>query len=163
MAQVLLDTSVLIALCDPSHSMHGAALGWLGGVTDGIATCPIVENGAVRILSQPKYASGTPISTSNAVLAVREIRNVTGYEFWADDVSLLDAEVFDASALMGPAQVTDSYLLALAVTRDAVLVTLDTRLMLSAVAGATQRHLHTLRSDEILSKKGVRHDIARLR
>ena len=147
MARSLLDTSVLIALCDPSHSMHGAALAWLGRVADGVATCPIVENGAVRILSQPKYASGTPISTSSAVFAVREIRNVTGYEFWADDLSLLDANLFDANALMGPAQITDSYLLALAVKRDALLVTLDTRLMLSAVAGAGARHLHTLRSE----------------
>ena len=150
MARALLDTSVLIALCDPSHSMHGAALGWLGVVTDGIATCPIVENGAVRILSQPKYVSGTPISTTSAVLAVREIRNVTGYEFWADDLSLLDAKIFDANALMGPAQITDSYLLALAVKRDAVLVTLDTRLMLSAVTGAAHRHLHTLRTADNL-------------
>jgi toxin-antitoxin system PIN domain toxin len=150
MAQALLDTSVLIALCDPSHSMHGAALGWLGQVTGGVATCPIVENGAVRILSQPKYASGTPISTSSAVFAVREIRNVTGYEFWADDLSLLDADRFDATALMGPSQITDSYLLALAVNRDAVLVTLDTRLMLSTVTGAAQRHLHTLRTGENL-------------
>ena len=149
MAHSLLDTSVLIALCDPSHSMHGAALAWLARVTDGVATCPIVENGAVRILSQPKYASGTPISTATAVLAVREIRNVSGYEFWADDVSLLDAEVFDASALMGPAQVTDAYLLALAVKREAILVTLDTRLMLSAVAGASIRNLHTLRTGEL--------------
>ena len=150
MARALLDTSVLIALCDPSHSMHGAALAWLAQVTDGVATCPMVENGAVRILSQPKYASGTPISTSSAVFAVREIRNVTGYEFWADDVSLLDAKIFDASALMGPTQVTDSYLLALAVKRDAVFVTLDTRLMLSAVLGAAQRHLYTLRGGENL-------------
>lgn len=149
MARSLLDTSVLIALCDPSHSMHGAALAWLGGVTEGVATCPIVENGAVRILSQPKYASGTPISTSSAVLAVCEIRNVPGYEFWADDVSVLDASVFDADALMGPAQVTDSYLLALAVKHDAALVTLDTRLMLSAVVGASRRNLHTLRSGEL--------------
>ena len=149
MARSLLDTSVLIALCDPSHSMHGAALGWLGSVTNGVATCPVVENGAVRILSQPKYASGMPISTSSAVFAVREIRNVTGYEFWVDDVSLLDAEVFDARALMGPAQITDSYLLALAVKHDAVLVTLDTRLMLSAVKGAGQRHLYMLRGEDM--------------
>ena len=69
------------------------------------------------------------------MFAVREMRNVAGYEFWPDDVSLLDTEVFDANALMGPAQVIDSYLLALAVKRDALLVTLDTRLMLSAVTG----------------------------
>lgn len=150
MAKALLDTTALIALCDPSHSMHGTALDWLGQVTDGVATCPIVENGAVRILSQPKYSSGTPISTSSAVFAVREIRNVTGYEFWADDLSLLDADRFDATALMGPSQIADSYLLALAVNRDAVLVTLDTRLMLSTVTGAAQRHLHTLRTGENL-------------
>ena len=148
MARALLDTSVLIALCDPSQSMHGAVPAWLARVTAGVATCPIVENHAVRIFSQPKYVTGSPISTSSAVFAVREIRNVTGYELWADDVSLLDAEVFEANALMGPAQVTISYLLALAVKRDAELVTLDTRLMLAAVTRATTRHLHTLRTGE---------------
>ena len=145
-----IDTKAHIALCDPSHSMHVAALRWLGGIADGVATCSLVENGAVKILSQPNYASGTPISTSSAVFAVREIRNVPGYEFWADDVRLLDATVFDADALMGTSQVTDSYLLALAVKHDATLVTIDTRLMLSAAVGATRRHLHTLRSAALL-------------
>jgi len=120
-----------------------------------VATCPIVENDAVRILSQPKYVTGSPISTASAVFAMREIRNVTGYEFWADDVSLLDTEVFDANALMGPAQVTDSYLLALAVKRDAVRVTLDTRLMLAAVTGASPKastHIANRRAVVLISR-----------
>jgi uncharacterized protein len=143
--RALLDTSVLIALCDPSHTMHEASLAWLDRATDGIATCPIVENGAVRILSQPKYAVTQPISTFEAVLAVRQIRLVDRYEFWSDSVSVLSEDVFDSTLLVGPSQVTDAYLLALAVKNSGVLVTLDTRLMLSAVIGASREYVLTIR------------------
>ncbi len=142
--RALLDTSVLIALCDPSHAMHSAAIGWIETHVGCIATCPIVENGAVRILSQPKYSSTRRISTAEAVIAVAQIRAVDRYEFWGDEVSLLDDTKFNFAELMGPAQITDAYLLALAVSHDAILVTLDTRLQLSAVRGATAKHLHLL-------------------
>jgi uncharacterized protein len=143
--RALLDTSVLIALCYPSHTMHEASSAWLDRAADGIATCPIVENGAVRILSQPKYAVSQPISTFEAVLAVRQIRLVNRYEFWTDSVSVLSEDIFDSTLLLGPSQITDAYLLALAVKNSGVLVTLDTRLMLSAVIGASREHVLTIR------------------
>jgi uncharacterized protein len=141
----LLDTSVLIALCDPSHTMHEVSLAWLDRAADGVATCPIAENGAVRILSQPKYAASQPITTFEAVLAVRQIRLVDRYEFWSDSVSVLNDGVFDSTLLLGPSHITDVYLLALAVKNSGVLVTPDTRLMLSAVIGATREPVLTIR------------------
>jgi uncharacterized protein len=140
----LLDTGVLIALCDPSHAMHGASVAWLESHEGAVATCPIAENGAVRILSQPKYSERYRISTAQAAAAVSQVRKVEGYEFWGDSVSLLDETVFSFGELMGPSQVTDAYLLGLAVSRDGVLVTLDTRLQITAVRGATSAHLQVL-------------------
>ncbi len=149
MARALLDTSVLIALCDPSHAMHAITIAWLDHTTavtnTGIATCPIVENGAVRILSQPKYSASLPIGTPSAIHAVRQIRNVRGHAFWSDDVSVLDERAFDAPLLVGPSQITDAYLLALAVAHGGQLATLDTRLMIAAARGATRSHLITIR------------------
>jgi uncharacterized protein len=141
----LLDTGVLIALCDPSHAMHATAMRCLESHEGAIATCPIVENGAVRILSQPRYSETYRISTAQAAAAVAKVRDVEGYDFWSDSVSLLDESVFSFADLMGPSQVTDAYLLALAVSRDGVLVTLDTRLQISAVRGATAANLFMLR------------------
>jgi uncharacterized protein len=141
----LLDTGVLIALCDPSHAMHSTAIRWLESHEGAIATCPIVENGAVRILSQPKYSESYRISTPQAATAVAKVREVEGYEFWRDGVSLVDESVFSFADLMGPSQVTDAYLLALAVSHDGILVTLDTRLQISAARGATAANLLTLR------------------
>jgi predicted nucleic acid-binding protein len=52
----LLDVNVLIALIDPSHVNHAAAHDWFTQVArDGWATCPIVENGVIRILSHSAY------------------------------------------------------------------------------------------------------------
>jgi len=47
----LLDVNVLIALCDPVHPHHSAARRFLatGPIRDGWATCPLVENGFLRI------------------------------------------------------------------------------------------------------------------
>jgi uncharacterized protein len=86
-----------------------------------------------------------PISTFEAVLAVRQIRLVDRYEFWSDSVSVLSEDVFDSTLLVGPSQVTDAYLLALAVKTSGVLVTLDTRLTLSAVIGASREYVLTIR------------------
>ena len=54
----LLDVNVLIALLDLEHPASDAVHRLLAQWRDGNATCPIVENGAVRIMSQPAYAQG---------------------------------------------------------------------------------------------------------
>jgi predicted nucleic acid-binding protein len=66
------------------------------------------------------------------------------HEFWPDDVSLLDPRVADATRIHGPRQITDLYLLALAVRHDARFVTFDGAVALAAVRGAKSRHLLAL-------------------
>jgi predicted nucleic acid-binding protein len=63
------------------------------------------------------------------------------HEFWADDASLLDELLFDFSRLHGHRQITDAYLLALAVRHGGALASFDAALPLSAVCGAAKRHL----------------------
>jgi hypothetical protein len=129
----LLDVNVLIALVDPSHVAHDAAHAWFEAVgCQSWATCPLTENGVIRIVSNPKYpnSAGTPDA---AAAIVRTLRALPGHVFWADDISLVDAAHIDTSKLATSAQVTDTYLLALAATRGGQLATFDRRLATAAV------------------------------
>lgn len=143
MSRALLDVNVLLALLDSDHVDHDTATAWLDAeIADGWASCPITENGFVRILSQPRYPS--PVTPAEAVDLLRQARGGSDHEFWPCDVSLLDDEVLDRTRLHGSRQVTDAYLLALAVAKQGRFVTFDRALDLSAVPDATSAHLTVL-------------------
>jgi toxin-antitoxin system PIN domain toxin len=137
--RALLDVNVLIALLDAGHLHHGLASAWLGDhQRHGWASCPITQNGCVRILSQPGYSN--PLPTAEVIARLAEAAHHARHEFWPDATSLLDAQVFDRQRLLGPRQVTDAYLLALAVDRGGRFVTFDRRVPIDAVRGAQKRH-----------------------
>lgn len=140
MRRALLDVGVLVALLDTDHADHERVGHWIDARPQARwASCAITENGAVRILSQPRYPN--PVSPEQAVGLLAGARVRTDHEFWPCEVSVLDDAVVDASRLHGPRQVTDAYLLALAVARDGVLATLDRSIPLSCVRGARDEHL----------------------
>jgi len=141
--RALLDVNVLIALLDADHVSHPKALEWFGAEAGkGWASCPITQNGCVRIMSHPGYPSPLPVS---AVLQrLRTATDTSQHEFWPDAVSILDASIVDPTRVHGPRQLTDIYLLGLAVVRGGRFVTFDTGIALSAVRGATPAHLITL-------------------
>jgi hypothetical protein len=129
----LLDVNVLIALIDPMHVGHDAAHGWFR--TTGAAswaTCPLTENGVIRIVGHPKYPN-TVGSPADAVPIVVRLRGLPGHIFWKDDLSLVASELVDAGQITTPGQVTDTYLLALAVANRGKLATFDRRLSTKAV------------------------------
>lgn len=135
----LLDVNVLIALVDPAHVQHDQAHDWFSRVGhEGFATCPITENGLLRIVGHPKYPN-SPGSPSVVLQSLTAIRGLPGHAFWHDDVSLADAGRVHAARLSSHSQVTGSYLLALARAHGGRLASLDRRLVVDAVAegGAT--------------------------
>lgn len=143
MTRALLDINVLLALLDGDHVDHGRAHEWLeGGIEDGWASCPITENGFVRVISQPRYPS--PIPPAEAIDLLRRACDGGPHEFWTCDVSLLDARIVDRSRLHGPRQVTDAYLLALATEHQGRFVTFDRSLSVSAVKRAGEGNLTVL-------------------
>lgn len=143
MTRALLDVHVLLALLDSDHVDHETALAWLDEhIGQGWASCPITQNGFVRIISQPRYPS--PVPTAVAVDLLRRACSGGDHQLWPCDLSVLDPDVVDATRLHTPRQVTDAYLLALAVAHDGRLVTFDRGLPVSAVRGATDRHLLVL-------------------
>ena len=131
----LLDVNVLIALIDPLHISHDAAHDWFAehGAA-GWATCPLTENGVIRIVGSPKYPN-SPGSPAAVAAIVAQLRLLAGHVFWPDDISLVGNDNVDPARILTSAQVTDSYLLALAVAQGGRLATFDRRLSVSAVEG----------------------------
>ena len=122
----LLDVNLLIALFDPRHVNHEAAHRWIESAADfSWATCPLTENGCVRVLSSPAYP--TVNTTPNEVCArLGEFCTRDDHVFWPDDISILDS-LDDATRgrFTGHGQVTDYYLAALAHEHRGVLATFD--------------------------------------
>ena len=134
MTRYLLDVNVLIALVDPAHVNHEEAHDWFSRTgRKAFATCPITENGLLRIVGHPKYPNspGPPSTVAGALSALRAME---GHEFWPDSISLVDSSFADAALLSSHARVTDSYLLALARGNKGRLATLDTKLATQVVA-----------------------------
>jgi toxin-antitoxin system PIN domain toxin len=133
--RALLDVNVLIALLDADHTMHERAMSWLSNhVAEGWASCPLTQNGCVRIMSQPAYPATRPAAQVAGRLA--EACAAPEHGFWPADISLLGGECLDWDHVLGHRQVTDAYLLALAVRNGGRFVTFDQRISLDAVKGA---------------------------
>jgi len=139
----LLDVNVLIALLDGGHAMHARAMTWLEREAHrGWASCPLTQNGVVRIMSQPAYP--TPRPAAQVAQRLAQACSAPEHVFWAADVSMLDTSVIDWQRLLGHRQITDAYLLALAVRNHGRLVTFDARMGTEVVMGATAEHLETI-------------------
>ena len=136
----LLDINVLIALLDENHTHHNAASDWLAeNIHQGWASCPLTQNGCVRIMSQPRYPNA--LSVSEVMIRLLSAVSTRHHGFIADDISLLDDAAVDRECLVSPRQLTDVYLLALAVEHDARLVTLDKSIPVAAVRQAQAESL----------------------
>jgi len=130
----LLDVNVLIALLDPTHTHHDRAHDWFGGPgKEHWISSPTTENGTVRVVSHPKYSNAQPVPV--VLESLESLTRVGQHRFVPDAVSLLDAGVVRAN-LLSSAQVTDTYLVQLAVSLDARLATFDARIVTTAVSHA---------------------------
>jgi toxin-antitoxin system PIN domain toxin len=139
----LLDINVLIALIDPDHVSHTVAkTWWVLNREQGWASCPLTQNGCVRIVSQPAYPN--PQAATTVITLLASTCADVFHEFWPDDASLLDPRQFHHAHIHGHRQITDLYLLGLAVRHSGRLVTFDGRIPLSAVHGAKKQHLLVL-------------------
>lgn len=140
----LLDVNVWVALFDDAHVASARANEFIETPGVRIATCPLVENGVIRVLNLPSYgrrgALGLQVVRNQLVAACAAL----DHEFWPDDVSLRDDNAVDFYRVHGHHQISDLYLLALAVHHNGTLVTFDQNIPLDAVRGATSAHLRIL-------------------
>ena len=124
----LLDTNLLIALLWPSHERHELAVKWFTRHrAKGWATCPITQAGFVRVVSNPAF-SRDAVQPREAIQVLAANTAAKDHAFWADEFPLPKAVAFTGVRLMGHQQVTDAYLLGLAIRRGGVLATLDQRI-----------------------------------
>jgi len=141
--KALFDVNVLIALFDPAHIHHHRAHSWLETHSKiGWATCPITQNGCVRILAQPKYPNSIPLTD-----AIRRLSGAVSqpeHTFWYDDLSIVEIRHFNTNCIISSRQITDLYLLALAVQNKGRLVTFDKTIPITAIPKATSDNLVVL-------------------
>ncbi|HQV68738.1 MAG TPA: PIN domain-containing protein [Thermoflexales bacterium] len=134
MSRYLLDVNTILALLDPRHVFHEAAHAWLGSqpMSVRLLTCPLTENGVIRVASQSKYPNHLGTASD-----VREVMQAfcadSRHEFCPDDVSLLDEKTLAHPELLTPSRVTDIYLLALAIKHNARMATFDNRIPADAI------------------------------
>lgn len=133
MTTYLLDVNVLIALSDSMHVNHEAAHRWFAahGKTSW-ATCPLTENGFVRIASHPSYPN-RPGDAPVVVGLLHQLCAAEGHTFWPEAVSL--RTILRPAALLTHNQVTDVYLLGLAIAQGGKLATFDQRIPAIVVQG----------------------------
>ncbi|MBV8122850.1 MAG: VapC toxin family PIN domain ribonuclease [Burkholderiaceae bacterium] len=139
----LLDVNVLLALLDASHIHHMLAISWWKQHhRQGWASCPLTQNAVVRIMSSPGYQQRQPPAMVAERLALATSH--VDHEFWPDSLSLLEPGLLKWDRVTGTRQVSDIYLVALAVKNGGRLVTLDQGISVHAVRGASSKHLLTL-------------------
>ena len=138
--RALLDVNVLIALFHPEHVHHQIAHDWFNDQESaGWATCPLTENGFLRILTNPRG----PVQEGRAEVfaSLNALCARASHEFWPDAVSLRDDTLFDPQVHMSYLQLTDVYLLGLSVRMGGTLATFDASIPWRAVRGATRASL----------------------
>lgn len=137
----LLDANLLIALTHAAHVHHREAHAWFADRADRcFATCALTQLAFVRLSCNPRV-SGTEITPPQAMQALGELTSHTGHRYWADTPEPLGLATLNSAALVGHRQVTDAYLLGLAVHYGQVLATLDRGLVSYATALRLQRHV----------------------
>ena len=134
----LLDINVLIARTDRAHPFHDKAVAWMIGVgSTTIATCPITENGFLRIYGHPNYAGG-PGSAEAARKELAVIRLLPSYQFVPDSITLDDAALFPSLEGVKSRHLTDLYLVGLAARHGLKFATFDAAIPAQLAAGGAQ-------------------------
>lgn len=141
MSAYLLDVNVLLALLWPLHRLHPVTRRWFTRkARHGWATCPFTQAGFVRLTSNPAV-SLLVVSPQEALELLAENMRQPHHRFWHDDISFPEAVAPFRDRLVGHRQVTDAYLLGLAIRHDGKLATLD-RAVLSLLPDESPHRAH---------------------
>ncbi len=143
--RALLDINVLIALFDADHIFNDRAHTWLEThAAEGIATCPMTENGLIRILSNPQYSKKVRLTPSEVIRRFKAFVDKQNHRLLKDTISLTDAGLFHPDQILGSKQINDIYLLALALKHGVRFVTFESSINLRAVNGASETRLEVI-------------------
>jgi toxin-antitoxin system PIN domain toxin len=122
---ILLDVNVLVPLFWRGHNDHNAAQQWFREhERKGWATCPLTQAAFVRLVSNPAFSTDA-VPPVEAIALLEENLRLSSHEFWPDDLSFAEAAAYLRPDISGHKQITDVYLLGLAIHRQAKFATFD--------------------------------------
>ena len=125
MTAFLLDVNVLIALMWPAHESHEEAQRWFGrNSQEGWATCSLTQAAFARIVTNPAFSTDA-VTPQEAVKILAANVKHPSHLFGGDEISFVQAVEPFARRLAGHKQVTDAYLLGLAIHKKGKLATMD--------------------------------------
>lgn len=140
MSACLLDLNVLLALAWPNHVHHRAAHAWFRDRSEEkFATCPLTQCGFVRLSSNPAFTPDA-VSPQEALDLLGRITRMDRHAFWPDDLDLTGPESVPASLLLGHRQVTDAYLIGLAIQHRGRFATFDRGVVALLAPDDPRRH-----------------------
>lgn len=140
----LLDVNVLVALFFPDHIHHDVAHDWFADHRhEGWATCPLTENGLIRVACQ-QPSDDSVVRPADVIVNLTRFCRDKLHRSWTASVSLADATLFAPQFIGGHRQVTDVYLLGLARKNGGRLATFDRTIPVKAVRGGTAELLHVI-------------------
>jgi hypothetical protein len=123
--KILLDLNVLIALADPEHKLHRQAWNWFASAgRERLGICPLTEAGFMRVTTNPAFRPG-PRTLEQAIAILQALKQHADYWYCPINESWVTLTAPFVARIIGHQQVTDAYLIGLAIQEDAVLVTFD--------------------------------------
>jgi toxin-antitoxin system PIN domain toxin len=157
----LLDANLLIALTHASHVHHGEAHAWFEQVGKRRwASCALTQLAFVRLTSNPRVVGDT-ISPAQAMEALASMTAHALHEYWGDAPEPQQLPTLNSAAVVGHRQVTDAYLLGLAVLRGQCLATLDRGLLTFAQASDLAAHIELVSARQLVQEPAERYRVAR--
>jgi uncharacterized protein len=118
----LLDVNVLIALTDKDHEHHAEVMRWFSIPGLSWGTCAFTEAGFLRIAANPKWGAH---SLDSATAVLTDLTQHPRYRFWPVSANWITLAAPFRARIFGHQQITDAFLLGLAVQENGILVTMD--------------------------------------
>lgn len=135
------DVNVLVGWLWPRHQTHAAATAWMSSIrNEAWSTCPITEMGFLRIVTSPSFSPLAPRWKEAAETLHTETHKNPMHLFWPDSLPLLKIDQQFGSRIQGHNQITDAYLLALAMHHQGRMVTFDYRMASLAPKGSQEEN-----------------------
>jgi len=134
---LLLDVNVLLALAWPNHQFHAAATRRLEAAQERWATCALTQLGFIRLSSNP--AAVTPAKTPAEAARLLAVMVRDPLHLYLESLRAPADEpcIREFERILGSKQVTDAYLLSVALQHKAKFMTFDARLRAAIRDGAS--------------------------